>query len=233
MKHKNLYWLAGLVLSFLFFVFLFICVTNASGAPLSIDNTIHDFFVNHRGNKNGFINIFALIFTQAGSAIFFVIATIAILVLYKGNYKALAYLLGACLVVVLNKGIKSGICRFRPDQDYFWVNECGYSFPSGHSMLSAYSFSWGIYMLHDFKLNSKLRISLNVVFALIMIIVPITRLILAVHYFTDVLAGSMLSICIAFLSFELKDILLEFNILPISIKDSWKNRKSKKNKISE
>ena len=227
MKKKSIIWLIGLIVSFIVFLNIFITIVNMHGAALEIDTKVHDYFINVRGEKGNPLYYITNVITQLGSSYFFILCIFAICIIYKGNYKALAFFIGACLVVILNQGIKRGVCRFRPSDIYYWTNEDGYSFPSGHSMISSYLAVFGIYMLYDFKLKKSLRISLTVLFSLLIIIIPCTRLILAVHYFTDVVAGSILSICISLIVFELINQFKTFNVLPNSIIIYLKNKLNK------
>ena len=70
-----------------------------------------------------------------------------------------------------------------------FINETGYSFPSGHAMASALFFSFLIYLaLHH--IHHKLRRELAIVACIILIfLIGMSRLYLGVHWFSDVAAG--------------------------------------------
>lgn len=88
-----------------------------------------------------------------------------------------------------NQALKAVIARARPDVLDPLVDERGFSFPSGHSLLGMVA--WGILAV----LVMRSRLPLNVrrgvvaVLAVLILLIGLSRVWLGVHYPTDVLAG--------------------------------------------
>jgi len=91
---------------------------------------------------------------------------------------------------LLNSGLKQLVRRARPQPIQSIVLGQAYSFPSGHAMVAAafYSFlahrSWWI-------LCGWQRVAGAVGWLVLILLIGLSRLYLGVHYFTDVVAGSL------------------------------------------
>ncbi|WP_455139090.1 phosphatase PAP2 family protein [Thermophilibacter sp.] len=96
-------------------------------------------------------------------------------------------------VVALNQLLKFIVQRPRPD-GFRLVAESGYSFPSGHSMVSMAFFGLLIWMVWRFHRRDVMRVVWCVVFGLVIVMVGVSRIYLGVHYASDVLAGFCVSI---------------------------------------
>jgi undecaprenyl-diphosphatase len=141
---------------------------------------------------NPFLDTFIPIATNAGGMIGVSVASIVVLALfiYKNEYRR-AVLVALCMAgaVVLNVILKSVFERARPDLWERLVHESSYSFPSGHSMMTAAL----CFALIVALWNSRWRwwaVGLTVIF---IPFIGFTRLYLGVHYPTDVLGGWLVS----------------------------------------
>jgi membrane-associated phospholipid phosphatase len=65
----------------------------------------------------------------------------------------------------------------------------GYSFPSGHSMMSFAFYGLLIYLAYRYVNNQFLKWLLIITFAALILLIGVSRIYLRVHYATDVLAG--------------------------------------------
>lgn len=97
------------------------------------------------------------------------------------------------LVVLLNQLLKFMIQRPRPD-GFRLVDVSGYSFPSGHSMVSMAFFGLLAWFVWKYEKDKRMRNLLCLAFAGIICMVGLSRVYLGVHYATDVLAGFALSL---------------------------------------
>lgn len=70
----------------------------------------------------------------------------------------------------------------------------GYSFPSGHSMISAAFYGFLIYLIYKKVKNKKFKITLIIVLSILIVSIGISRIYLGVHYTSDVLAGFTVSV---------------------------------------
>ncbi len=133
------------------------------------------------------------VITWFGSATCLVPLTLILLVLVKN--KKIGFLVGTNLVTVtiLNQLLKFILQRPRPTE-FRIINEIGYSFPSGHSMISMAFYGFLIYLIYKNIKNKYLKISLIMILSLLIVMIGISRIYLGVHYTSDVCAGFLISI---------------------------------------
>jgi undecaprenyl-diphosphatase len=88
-----------------------------------------------------------------------------------------------------NQALKALIARARPDVLDPLVDERGFSFPSGHSVLGMVA--WGILavLVMRSRLPLNVRRGIVAVLAVLIVLIGVSRVWLGVHYPTDVLAG--------------------------------------------
>lgn len=100
-----------------------------------------------------------------------------------------------CISVLLNLGLKNVFTRPRPVEVVHLAVETGYSFPSGHTMAAACFFGFLIWLLLSGTGRRWLRITASCLFALLVLLIALSRVYLGVHYFSDVFAGLLISAC--------------------------------------
>ena len=131
--------------------------------------------------------------TNFGGAIFLVIATITLFIVIKNKKIGISILSNVALVTVLNQLIKRILQRPRPTE-YRIIEETGYSFPSGHSMVSMAFYGYFIYLIYKYVKNKYVKwISISLL-SLLICAIGISRIYLGVHYTSDVLGGFLISI---------------------------------------
>ena len=94
--------------------------------------------------------------------------------------------------VAINTIIKYIVRRERPT--YKLIKMTGYSFPSGHAMISIAMYGILIYLINKYIDNKIIKCILITINMLIILLVGISRVYLGVHYLSDVLAGYLISI---------------------------------------
>ena len=101
-----------------------------------------------------------------------------------------ANLIGA---LALNVVLKQIVQRPRPD-GFRLIAESGYSFPSGHSMVSMAFFGLLVWMVWTYEKDKAMRLVWCALFSLVIVMVGVSRIYLGVHYASDVLAGFCVSL---------------------------------------
>lgn len=96
-------------------------------------------------------------------------------------------------VVAVNQALKYIVHRPRPD-GFQLISEVGYSFPSGHSMVSMAFYGLCAWMVWVYERDRIMRWACCVSFALVIVLVGVSRIYLGVHYASDVLAGFCVSL---------------------------------------
>ena len=135
--------------------------------------------------------------TNFGGVIWLIIFTIVLsFLLIKNKHKLIGKLviLNLALSGLLNQVLKKIVQRPRPEE-YRLIDESGYSFPSGHSMVSAAVYGFLIYLIFKHVKNKKLKRVLIPFLVILIILIGVSRIYLGVHYTSDVLAGFLISIC--------------------------------------
>lgn len=130
--------------------------------------------------------------TELGStAAVTVVAVIAIVlgVLIGPWLHGLAGALTIALASISNETIKAFIARSRPDLLEPVLVERGFSFPSGHSLLSMVAYGvLGVLVMRS-RLPLGVRRGIAIALGAVILLVGLSRIWLGVHYPTDVLAG--------------------------------------------
>ena len=131
--------------------------------------------------------------TNFGGAIFLTILTIILFILIKNKKIGLSIFSNLVIITALNQLLKNILQRPRPTE-YRIVNETGYSFPSGHSMISMAFYGFLIYLIYKNIKNKYLKFTLIGLLSFLIVSIGISRIYLGVHYTSDVLAGFLVSI---------------------------------------
>ena len=119
----------------------------------------------------------------------FALATIGFLILQRKRLSALLLALGLAGGVALSEGLKAVFGRERPPEELQAVETLNASFPSGHSLLSAvFYLSIGVMLTRAFP-QRRFKAYVIGVAVLLTLLVGLTRVYLAAHWATDVLAG--------------------------------------------
>lgn len=133
-----------------------------------------------------------LIITNLGSPYVLILLTLLSFLLKN---KKLSFIITANLglITIINQVLKFIVKRPRPS-DLFLIVETGYSFPSGHSMVSLSFYGLLIYFIYKYFKNKKLKIFLITLLSLIIVLIGVSRVYLGVHFVSDVISGFLLSL---------------------------------------
>lgn len=130
-------------------------------------------------------------FTKLGSAIG-IVATLVISLLVFGRsviiFAMIVYPMGILVTHLVNKGIKEIVKRERPSLNEA-LDALGYSFPSGHAMLSIMTFGFLTYIIVANLKSVAGKCVTTILMGIVILSIGLSRVILNVHYPTDILAG--------------------------------------------
>lgn len=131
--------------------------------------------------------------TNLASAYALIAITIASFVFIKNKKIGKCITVNLVLSTLLNQILKYVVQRPRPE-GYMIINENGYSFPSGHSMISMAFYGLIIYLIWKKMKNVKLKYLLCGLFSILIPLIGFSRIYLGVHYASDVIGGFAISI---------------------------------------
>ena len=160
---------------------------------LWIDNIISNFVYNIRCDELDFFMKFITSFGNTTTVIILLSLVLWLLVKMINNRKLAMFFLGSMVCnVLLNQGIKFMIRRDRPIDSLISVG--GFSFPSGHSMVSMAFYGFLVYLFYKLVDKKILKCFLISFFCLLILLIGFSRIYLGVHYFSDVVVGFLISI---------------------------------------
>lgn len=140
-----------------------------------------------------FMTPIAKFITNFGGAIFLIGLTVILFLAIKNKKIGLSIFSNLVIVTVLNQLLKYILQRPRPTE-YRIINESGYSFPSGHSMVSMAFYGYLIYLMYKYAKNKYVKWTSIILLSILIGLIGLSRIYLGVHYTSDVLAGFLISI---------------------------------------
>ena len=158
---------------------------------LALDYSVYNIVV--KGMRNPILTNVLKIITNLGSAFALITITILSLIILKNKKIGLCITINLALSTILNLLLKNIIQRPRPE-GYRLIEETGFSFPSGHSMVNTAFYGLLIYLIIKNVKNQKLKYCLSLLISILILSIGFSRIYLGVHYTSDVLAGFLISI---------------------------------------
>ena len=131
--------------------------------------------------------------TNFGGAIFLITLTVILVILIKNKKIGLSIFSNLIIITVLNQLLKRILQRPRPTE-FRIIEETGYSFPSGHSMVSMAFYGYLIYLIYKYVKNKYVKWISIVLLSILICSIGVSRIYLGVHYTSDVLGGFLVSI---------------------------------------
>ena len=110
-----------------------------------------------------------------------------VLLLRRHGQLALTWAVALLGILPINGGLKALFHRVRPLHDHGFIIEPGWSFPSGHAFGAVVFYGMLAYVL--LRLSPRYHRTIIAATMLLIGVVGISRILLQVHYFSDVLAG--------------------------------------------
>lgn len=140
--------------------------------------------------------------TNFGGAIFVISLTTILFFAIKDKKIGISIVANLGIVTILNQIIKFIMQRPRPTE-FRLIEETGYSFPSGHSMVSLAFYGYLIYLIYKYINNKHLKRTLIIILSILICIIGVSRIYLGVHYTSDVLGGFLISLAYLIIYIEL------------------------------
>ena len=164
------------------------------------DNNVIHFFATH--SSGGFIAIMEKV-TFFGSTTFLLPAYV-VLISWLASRRKKQYAIDTAIIAISSTammfGLKQVFHRHRPELPII-KGIGGYSFPSGHSLSSFIFCSILIYLVWKGTLKPVVKYLLMFILLLCPLVIGLSRVVLNVHYATDVIGGFCLAIAWVVLSF--------------------------------
>lgn len=176
-----------IVCSILLILFLIVMFIMLFDKKLIFDTTIYNFIMKIRSD---FFDTYFTYITKFGNTLFIVVFVSIFMLLYRkkeGLLLAVSAFDSAFLTLVL----KQIFLRSRPE-NLRLIEQGGYSFPSGHAMISVCVYGYLLYLVLTKIKDKLLRRCLTCLLVLLILSIGISRIYVGVHYPTDVIAGYLL-----------------------------------------
>ena len=178
----------------IFFIIIMILVITCN--ITTFDDNIYNLLYSLRSSS---MDLIMKTITQFGNTIPVIIITLVLMITLTSRKEVFLIGSNTILTVGSNQILKHIICRPRPNHLRLIV-ENGYSFPSGHAMISICLYGLLIYLINKKIKNKILKVLLTIILILLILGIGISRIYVGVHYPSDVLAGYLLSLSILIFS---------------------------------
>lgn len=181
----------------LLFCFVLLTYFVVNGSAYKLDKIIFDNVIKM---QNNFISNFLFDITNLASTLGIVFLSLLalIILIIKRKINLFKYIfLNVSFGVALMQVLKHIIRRARPI--WQWIEQSGFSYPSGHTISAVLLYGTLIILLLKFY-NGKFKNIFVILLFLMIFLTGLSRIYFGVHYFTDVLASMILGTIILIIS---------------------------------
>lgn len=191
-KRKKLFLKIAL---FCFLAFLFLSKIIFTNEINTIDKNIYEGII---ALKNDCLTLCMKIITSLSSSFVILPLTFLLLFFFKEKKQKAGIICNVGGIVFLNQILKRILKRNRPNICPL-LAASGYSFPSGHAMVSVAFYGFLTLLLSKKVSSKKVKHFLVIGTISLIILIGFSRIYLGVHYASDVLAGYLCAICYLYL----------------------------------
>lgn len=185
--NKNIKWI---ILSLCLFIFGILVYELLKNNLYNFDEAVYSFIISF---KSEWLTVFFGTITFLASPAFLIVFSILVFFVFKNKKYGVFSLLNLIFIVIFNQILKHIFERSRPF-DWMIIKETGYSFPSGHAMVSMGFYGMFIYLVWRCDIKKTYKIIFTIIFGILAILICISRIYLGVHYASDIIAGFVISV---------------------------------------
>ena len=150
----------------------------------------------------GWLTSFFKIITYLGSAVVLGGLVLFVLIFAHNKFIGISMGINLFLVSMLNLLLKNIFLIPRPDTITL-IEEYGFSYPSGHAMVSLAFYGFAIYLISRKMKASMMKKIVIGLLVLFIILVGFSRIYLGVHHFSDIIGGYIISLAYLILYIKL------------------------------
>lgn len=162
------------------------------------DEAIYQFIISKRST---FLDHYFIFITKFGNYPFILFLIVILMLSFHNRYSWFIGF-GSLGCISMNTIVKNIIKRSRPDTLRL-IKQGGYSFPSGHAMISISLYGFLLYLVLTKIKNNYLKYILVVLLCILILSIGISRIYLGVHFASDVIAGYILSLIYVIILIEI------------------------------
>lgn len=186
MKKGNSY--TYLLLGFAILIAIYTSIKVAAKQTFWLDDKLADIFAYVPDALNPFFLLLTELGDKKGIGIVALIVLVWLLFIKRHFLGAAAIALSTALGNEVNKLLKDWIARPRPELEHL-VHVDSLSFPSGHAMVGLTFYFFIAYLVIEGMNSSAAKRIVMTVTVLLLLLIGASRIILQVHYPTDVIGG--------------------------------------------
>ena len=164
-----------------------------------LDNSIYNIIIS---SKSDAMTMFMTIITMMCNTEFIIVATLLLILLIKNKKIGGMIASNVVLCSVINTIIKHIFLRPRP-VGIKLIEQGGYSFPSGHSMMAVAFYGLLIYIIWNTKWRNVWKLFTTTLLVILILLIGISRIYVGVHFASDVIAGLSISLSYLIIFIEL------------------------------
>jgi membrane-associated phospholipid phosphatase len=177
-----------LILGFSILIAIYISIKVAAKQTFLLDDKLADFFAYVPDTFNPFFLVLTELGDKKGIGIVALIVLGWLLLIKRNLLGAAAIALSVALGNEVNKLLKDLISRQRPELDHL-AHVDSLSFPSGHAMVGLIFYYFIAYLVMEDIKSAAARRMVFIFAVLLLLLIGASRIILQVHYPTDVIGG--------------------------------------------
>ncbi len=182
---KNKRIMLSIILGLLFLIVMLLVIL---GKTRVFDYMIYDTIISFR---NSFFDFYFINVTRLANTQTIILVVILFILIFRNRY-SLFLVVSSIDCFLLTTLIKHLVERSRP-MGLKLIEQGGYSFPSGHTMISVCVYGYLFYLVIIKIKNKILKYSVSLLLFLVILSIGVSRIYVGVHFASDVLAGYLLA----------------------------------------